>query len=263
MKPTTLALLSAATLALTTQSLASTIVYQDTFDNDGIATNAGVGGGMISGRGSATTAIPFEDTGDLVSETDFGNQVAWVHTANQFDLSAGFTLELTFTTDNSNTFPSFTSSFGIVDEVTAAAPATTGNLNAFMNTDQADLNAVGFSATTRNGFQGLNADFGTLSSVSTALNSAINLGTQQTFVLTVNTDGSGTASLDGTSVNLAAGTFSGLFANSTDDAFYFAAYSQGNQGLVLNEVTISVVPEPGSLALLGVGGLLVARRRRG
>ena len=37
----------------------------------------------------------------------------------------------------------------------------------------------------------------------------------------------------------------------------------GHNGWVVDEVSIVEVPEPGSLALLGLGGLMVARRRRG
>lgn len=35
------------------------------------------------------------------------------------------------------------------------------------------------------------------------------------------------------------------------------------QGVAIDDFNLSVVPEPGSLALIGLGGLLVARRRRG
>lgn len=275
MKITTLALLSAMTLGVAT-STSATIVYQDTFDAaDGISTNTGVGGGLISGT-NITAADPFDDaSGNAVAQTNFGNRVTWAHTANEFDLSPGFTLQVVFTTAATG-FPSYTASFGIVDEVTAGTPAandvgSSGNLNAFLIGEQADLNAVGLQAGPRDpdgtgsltSFEGVNADLGgTLTQVSTGLNTAINLGTTQTFTLVVATDGSGSATLDSTTVNFAAGTFSALYTNSLDDEFYFAAYSQGNAGLSLDSVTITAVPEPGSLALLGLGGLLIARRRR-
>lgn len=36
----------------------------------------------------------------------------------------------------------------------------------------------------------------------------------------------------------------------------------GNNGVLFNEITVSAVPEPSSLALLGLGGLAMLRRRR-
>ena len=39
--------------------------------------------------------------------------------------------------------------------------------------------------------------------------------------------------------------------------------STGNGRGVAAVLTGTVIPEPGSLALLGLGGLLIARRRRG
>ena len=248
-------------------SLNGAIVYQDTFDaQDGIGTNAGIGGGLVSGT-NITAADPFDDaTGDAVPQTDFGNRVAWAHTSNQFNLSGGFTLTVAFQTAATGN-PSFTSSFGIVDEVTATAPAANGtgpagNLNAFLVSNQDSLNALGFSTTTRNDIQGINADFGTLSSVSTDLNGAIVLGTAQTFTLTVETDGSAAFDLDGTSGSVPAGTLSSLFDDSGDGSYYFAAYSQGNAGFTLNSVTIESIPEPSSIVLLGLSGLALLRRRR-
>ncbi|MGD9419691.1 MAG: PEP-CTERM sorting domain-containing protein [Verrucomicrobiota bacterium JB025] len=265
----TILTLPLAAFGLAQIASASTIVYQDTFDDaDGIGTNLGIGGGLISGT-NITAADPFDDaTGNAVAQTNFGNRVTWAHSANQFDLSSGFTLDLTFTTAATGN-PSFTSSFGIVDEVTAGPAGTngvgaTGNLNAFMTSDQDGLNAVGFSTTTRNSLQGLNADFGTLASVSTSLNSAIVLGTTQSFSLTVNTDGSATFDLDGTSGSLGAGALSSLFTDSADGEYYFAAYSQGNSGFTLNDVTLTslaTIPEP-SAALLGAFGMLGLLRRR-
>ncbi|MBK1831076.1 PEP-CTERM sorting domain-containing protein [Verrucomicrobiaceae bacterium R5-34] len=262
-------------IALTTLSLLAAcgtsqavIVYHDEFDGDFLINNNYVGGGLISDT-YLDLADPFIDEGVLTSNQNpvQGYKVAFLYTENQFDLSGGFTLTVDFQTAASSSFAAFTSSFGIVDEITASG-TDMGNLSSFMAEDGAsnfDLNAVGFSATTRNGFQGLNSDTtgGALTSASTALNSAIDLGTRQTFTLTVNADGSADFDLDGTSASLGAGTFSDLFTNSADGEYFFAAYTQGNSGMNIYEITIDAVPEPSSAALLGLGGLaLILRRRR-
>ncbi|WP_404307668.1 PEP-CTERM sorting domain-containing protein [Neorhodopirellula lusitana] len=272
MKITTLVAFLTAAIGVGANAPAE-VVYQDNFNAaDGIGINAGIGGGLTSST-NIGAADPFDDlTGNAVAQTDFGNRVAWAYTNNQFDLSGGFKLDVTFTTAAlDDSFPSFVSSFGIVDEVTATVTNETdslgdrGNLNSFMFADQDDLNAVGFAVAARpatDNAPGLYSDFGTLTEVSSALDSAILLGTTQTFSMTVLTDGSAEFSLDGASGSLAAGTLSSLFTDSTDGEYYFVAYSQGNPGFSLSDVTITAVPEPTSLAFLGVGGLLVARRRR-
>ena len=270
--------LTSGLFAFTTLSLHASIVYQDTFEAaDGIGINtAGIGGGLISGT-NITGADPFDDaSGNAVAQTDFGNRIAFAHTENQFNLVAGFTLTVNFTTispllNPADVFPSYTASFGIVDEVTSGTPAangvaSTGNLNSFLSGDQDLLNAVGFIPANRpadsDRLPGLATDFGTLAVASTAANGAINLGGTQTLTLTVNADGSAEFDLDGVGASLAAGVFSDLFDDSLDGEFHFVAYSQGNEGFTLNSVTIETVPEPSSAALLGLGGLAFILRRR-
>lgn len=270
-------LLNSGLTTLMVSSLHGTIVYQDNFDDaDGIGVNLGIGGGLVSGTNIAA-ADPFNDaSGNAAAQTNFGNRVAWAHTTNQFDLSLGFTLDVTFTTAaTDDVFPSFTSSFGIVDTVTAVTPGAdgvgaTGNLNAFLFSDQGSLNAVGFSAANRPTHtsgtdEGIYTDFGTLAQASSALNAEIDYGTTQAFSMTVNEDGSATFSLDSASGSLPAGSLSSLFDDSADGQFHFVAYSQGNPGFILNSVTIDaveVIPEPSSITLLGLGGLALLRRRR-
>lgn len=268
-------ILPVSALMLTAGMAHSTIVYQDTFDDaDGIGINNGIGGGLVSGT-NITQADPFDDaSGNAVAQTNFGNRVAWAHTANQFVLNSGFTLTVNFTTSLlADAFPSFTASFGIVDEVTADTPAADGtggggNLNAYLYSDQVSLNTVGFSAANRPTHAtqsldpGLFTDFGTLAQASNVLNSAIVYGTTQTFSLSVNADGSAAFSLDAANGTLPVGALSSLFTDSTDGAYHFVAYSQGNPGLTLNSVSIDAVPEPSSAALLGLGGIALLLRRR-
>lgn len=257
-----LLLATSVALLMVAGSVRGDVVFQDSFDNDGV-TNNGIGGELLTGARNGGTL--FTDTGSLTASTNFGSHQSWAWTANQFDLTQGFSLDVDFTTVAAGN-PSFTFSFGIIDEVTAGTGlgGLTGNLVALGATD-VDGNLVAFQPTDRNGNQGLNTDFGTLESASTALNSTVALGTTQVFNLTVAADGSGSATLDGTSTSFGTGTFSDLFANSTDGEFHFAVFSQGNNdpGSSLNSVTLTAVPEPTSLAVLGTFALgLVIRRRR-
>ena len=50
--------------------------------------------------------------------------------------------------------------------------------------------------------------------------------------------------------------------DAVDGSYHFVALSQGNPGLTLNSVTLETIPEPSSIALIGLGGLGLLRRRR-
>lgn len=73
--------------------------------------------------------------------------------------------------------------------------------------------------------------------------------------------------LDQTGITASGFTLTGVTeADTANDVVVFGIRYDENQGAgenqTLNNYTLSVVPEPGSLALLGLGGLCVLRRRR-
>ena len=68
------------------------IVFQDNFDNDGLATNTGTGGGFSQ----FTTAGSLSDDGNLTAPSTGHNGRGNFLTQNSFDLTGGFTLTASF-----------------------------------------------------------------------------------------------------------------------------------------------------------------------
>jgi len=90
---------SALLAMLPMASNASTIVYQDTFDDGDISLNtAGIGGGFSQAIGQDSdgmdTGTGFTETGGSINaDTSANNNRAFGFSTNTFDLSNGFTLD--------------------------------------------------------------------------------------------------------------------------------------------------------------------------
>lgn len=238
------------------------IVYQDTFDNDGIATNVGIGGGMASGTSGG---LSFVDNGNLSggSATSGGNRTN-ASSLNSFDLSEGFTLDVTFLNpvangDAGGNFPSNHFSIGLA---TASATST----EEFFSTNSAapGFTGIGFSMGTRAGNvdQGLIVADGTsYSTLNTVADPETGGATAIDFSLTVNADGSYEYTIGNAS---GSGSDAGLDLSSE---FFFRTRTQGSDGNQIQSVTLNAltaVPEPSSSIVLCVLGSLgwVGRRRR-
>lgn len=234
---------------------ATVVVYEDTFDNDGLATNTGIGGGMVA-RNILDTA--WGDNGNLVDTAGYNaSSRGVVSTINAFDLSDGFTLEVQMTGGTTAILQSFALS-------TTQYTADTLNQDPFREAGWAgegangDVYAIGVETGSNANLRGLkfnngNANASAITNLETTTDQLLPAGTN-TFVLTVTPDNQYSYTYNG-------GTAAtGSVAFDLSSPLYFNLYSQSD--VEISYVKIEAVPEPGSLALLGLGGLCVMRRRR-
>ena len=247
---------------------ASTIVYQNTFDDGDISSNtAGIGGGLsqeITG-GNGFTVVQ----GSIVADTSANNNRAFGFSTNTFDLSNGFTLD--FTANASALGNASANRFSVGLAAAGADFATFSNDGRnFLGDNRAAFESVGIDFTVDQG-QGLNYNdgFGNPSvapdptGTVTVLSNAqtITAGADLAVSLTVAADGSYSYSING-----APATTGEAFGLDLNQEYHFATYFQDDIGdFSISEVTLTAlaaVPEPSSTALLGLGGLALILRRK-
>lgn len=235
---------------------ADVVVYQDAFDNDGLGTNTGIGGGLTS-RSLRSTHHHFDDTGVLqfvaTGNTHFQNRVV-AYTDNSFQSAGGF--ELTVNYFNSSYGGASALAFGLVSDDTDFS--TYSGFNPFTVASH-----YGFGVKTDDG----DLTFTNGTTATTLVDSPeLPLNVDTDVVLRFVNNGLGGANW--------AWSVGGVSRGSGDIAtfdftksFQFVAYGQDDQGNKrINSVSLAAVPEPSSFAILALGmgmvGLRIRRRRQ-
>ena len=229
----------------TSISSQAAVVYQSDFT--GVApTLADVG--LVKSAGAAGGSWVIDATNDQLDGVGGGNGRSNVSTIDSWGLDPGykgFTVDVTFRfTDTSpNRFD-----FGLVDAAYAISDS-----GAWLSSSLAGAYGVGFSSTI-GATDGLFFNNG--SSVSAISTAQGNITTAtQTFSMTI-TDTTWSYSLNGAPATTGTHTFD------TSRSYRFTAHAQSNANATFDNITLSQVPEPSSTALLGLGGLALALRRR-
>ncbi|MEP2774687.1 MAG: PEP-CTERM sorting domain-containing protein [Luteolibacter sp.] len=262
MKHTTLKF---ATSLLMAGAAQAAVVYQDNFDNDGLGTNAGTGGGASSTN--LNGGANWSDNGNAVynnSGTQFGN-AALLYSTSSFQSTAGFELTVTYYTDDISNSGRNLLSFGLLE----SASTYTTSSNPFVETSAGSTYGIGANVIFHNNTsqtRGLWASTGT--SDKTLLDAS---GTNQEFIASANTPVTIRLTPDGLgggdwsySINGVQEATGNIAVFDFSKSFNFVAYGQDNEATKrINAVTLTAIPEPSSLALLGLGacGLLAIRRR--
>lgn len=227
-----------------TTSQADLVVYQSDFAS---ATDLGDAGLAATNGGFGTWV--FDDPNNRVIGSGGGNARANLFTTSSWQSDDGFTLDVTFNTTAAMT----RHSFGIVDA--ASSISATGDwLNSSGNNYGIGFSTAGSGPSDYLGFN----SGGSVSVLSTAQGDAAVGGIPlQTMSITV-TEDSWSYSLNG------AAATTGSFTFDTSRSYRFTAHAHRLPRTYFSDITLTAVPEPSSLALVGIGlaGFAVRRRRR-
>ncbi len=217
------------------------VVYQDEFDGDGLADNAGVGGGLGSfdrqGGPWLDSAGGVLDANRASGNNNRGN----VHTLADFDLSGGFALEVTYSTSQ---VTSGRVNFGVIDSAGIPAVQDSSNyVTDYLSNDRGQY-GIGMDLTAHDGNQGLAMADGTgVTSLSNA--QPVAAGTQ-TVLLIVDSDSNWSYSIDGAVAT--SGTLAVPFDFTRDYKFFAFAQSLTNiepnapNDFMIDRVVLTVPP---------------------
>lgn len=233
-------------LSATGTTFGSFVLYADDFDNDGLTTNAGVGGGLTQ-RSLRGGHHFFQDNGNLqfttTGNTNFQNRVI-AFSDNTFQSTLGF--EVTVDSFQTNFGGASSLAFGLISDDTDFTTYT--NASPSFNPFE-DPSVEGFGV--RNDTSNLNVSDG---SSTTILDSGapFTLGQVITTVIRFANNGSGGASWSWSVDGVSRGSGTIATFDFTEN-FHFVAFGQDDQGNKrIESVTVEglmSVPEPNSLIL--------------
>ena len=240
-----------------TISTQATVVYQSDFTGADLA-SAGLAS-AASGTGGLWSLNTTDDQAQFGPSSSANSRTSLYTTGSGWQSTDGFTLDVTFNQLAAGT----RFSFGIVD----AAWTVSAN-NDWLNTGQAGAYGLGFATTGEmsgggdalafNNGSGTGGTTGGSSVLSTGQGN-ITFNTPLTLSLTVTGTGY-SYSLNGATATTGSMTFD------TSKNYRFIAFAQRGtsslDGSYFSNITMTAIPEPSSSALLGLGGLAFALRRR-
>ncbi|MEM9020590.1 MAG: PEP-CTERM sorting domain-containing protein [Planctomycetota bacterium] len=255
-------------------------LLDDHFSNSDLGTNPDTGGGFVyQSNGAGITDGSATEAGSLAQIVD-GTEAntAGIRSSSAFDLSdSGLTYTVTWEVDSWDMVPNanpervfFTLQTndswvfaGDAEESRIVLAITASNTDGSGESNTASLRYQNRSASSNTNFFTDLFDLGSVTDDPDGFTATLTFDATGFSFTTTGLDATNQVNISDTWADL--GTdFATAFG--TDGSVHVAAYVQdgGTSGgeLDIDRITLTAVPEPGSLALVGLGGLLVAARRR-